>query len=59
MGSGFLYIDVFGLSLAELQLITAHCVNSSRVDSLFSSLLLVPIRCLVRVLLPRLLFTRH
>jgi hypothetical protein len=37
---------------------TSH-VKSSQADLLFSSVLLVPIRSLVRVLLPRLLFTRN
>jgi hypothetical protein len=38
------------------QAFTSH-VNSSQADLLFSSVLLVPIRCLVCVLLPQLLFT--
>jgi hypothetical protein len=52
------YSDLLDTCLAELQLIItlsillySHCVNSS--------VLLLPIRCLVRVLLPRLLSNHH
>jgi hypothetical protein len=60
VGSGF-YISIYQINRkAELlvQLITilsislkSHCVNSSPPDLLYSSVLLVPIRCLVCVLL--------
>jgi hypothetical protein len=59
-----LILGLLNIRQAELQLITTlsillqtHCVDSSQADSLFSSVTVVPIRCLVCALVPRLLFT--